>query len=356
MADIVQIEINRKNRWVYFSKYRWIAHVIYWTWVLVVGTLMSVQGPITPAVILNHFLLDNLLIAVFYYTYCLYLIPYFFKRNKVALFWMLTVLSYLAIAALDVPYHDYCVKLSAHVPYLEPGNTFLERYFMNLGNYLLNFVVFSMMLFFMEKNEENHTLIEMEKEKKEIEQVKLDLLKTNISPDFLMRSLGQLKGSAQDQDSSTPEAILTFSDLLRYRLYTRKKQLAPLSDELDALNSLVHFIELYQEKNNLVIQLDFQGKAGSKLIAPLSLINILEPFCKAHSNQPVVLQMILLIDEEELNVEMDYSLRASEILLKDLEEYGNGYCQLYGSSVKFKFENCQDDRCIISLTLPLANA
>ncbi|MEJ2881120.1 histidine kinase [Pedobacter sp. GR22-6] len=354
MSNIVQIEINKKNRWVYFSKYRWVAHVIYWTWVLVAGTLLSVKVPITASVVFNHFILDNLLIALFYYTYCLYLIPYFFKRNRIVLFWILTVLSYLLIAAIDVPYNQYFVKLSYQNPHIEASSTFFQRYFVNLGNYLLNFVVFSMMLFFMEKNEENHTLLELEKEKKEIEQVKLDLLKTNISPDFLMRSLSQLKHSAQEQYSNTPDAILAFSDLLRYRLYSKKKHLSTLSEELDALQSLIHFIDLYNDKNNLIIHLDVQGNSSGKNIAPLSLINILEPFCKAHSNQPVILRMILLIDEKELNLEMDYGLRANEILIADLNEYGNNYRHLYGSSVRFKFENCEDDKCIISLNLPLS--
>ncbi len=353
MTDIVQIEINKKNRWVYFSKYRWIAHIIYWTWVLVVGTLMFVKVPLTAPIILHHFILDNLLIAVFYYTYCLYLIPYFFKRNKIVLFWSLTLLAYLGIAALDVPYHDAFVRLSYDSPFAGPQATFIQKYYVNLGGYLLNFVIFSLMLFFMEKNEENHTLLELEKEKKEIEQVKLDLLKTNISPDFLMRSLSQLKYSAQEKYGHTPEAILTFSDLLRYRLYSNKKQQSLLSEELTAVQSLIHFIDLYREKNNLKINFEVQGDIENKQIAPLSLINILEPFCKALSNQPVVLHMILLIDEHELVLEMDYGLRANEILMADLQDYGHNYKQLYGASLKFRFENCEDDRCIISLSLPL---
>ncbi|RZK77157.1 MAG: histidine kinase [Pedobacter sp.] len=210
-----------------------------------------------------------------------------------------------------------------------------------------------MILFFMEKNEEGHTDIETEKEQQEIEQVKLDLLKTNISPDFLMRSLAQLKQSATDQTDSTPEAILTFSDLLRYRLYSKRKQTTKLAEELDALNSFIHFIDLNKHNNNLTINLQTQGDPGEKSIAPLSLVNIMEPFCKTHSNRPVVLNMILLIEDQNILLEMDYSLRANPILLADLQEYGENYKQLYGSSVKFHFENCEDERCLIALTLPV---
>ncbi|MEJ7559394.1 MAG: histidine kinase [Pedobacter sp.] len=350
MADIVELEINNKNRLVYFARYRWVAHVGYWIWVLVVGTLLAVKVPITASVLFNHFFLDNLLIAFFFYTYCLYLIPYFFKRNKNVLFWSIVLAAYLIIPAIDVVFNKTFVHLSIR---RNTNPSFIASYVLNLSNYLLNFLIFSMMLFFMEKNEEGHTDSEMEKEQQEIEQVKLDMLKTNISPDFLMRSLAQLKQSAADQVESTPEAILTFSDLLRYRLYSKHIQCAKLKEELDALNSFIHFIDLNKHKNNLTINLETQGDPGDKSIAPLALVNILEPFCKTHSNQPVVLNMILLIEEESVLLEMDYSLRANPVLIADLQEYGDNYKQLYGGSVQFHFENCEEERCLISLTLPV---
>lgn len=350
MSNIVELEINNKNRWVYFTKYRWVAHVGYWIWVLCVGTLFRLEVEITPSVFFNHFILDNLLIATFFYFYCLYIIPYYFKRNKNLQFWIIVVAAYLLIPAVDVYFNKYFVHLSTSH---HPSSNFLTAYFSNLANYLLNFMIFSMMLFFMEKNEESHTNIEMEKEKQEIEQVKLDMLKTNISPDFLMRSLSQLKIAATSHDKNTPESILTFSDLLRYRLYSKRKQCTTLKEELEALSSFIHFIKLNNHQSNLTIHLEVQGDVENKNLAPLAIINVVEPFCKAVSNQPVVLNMILLVDDNEITLEMDYSLRASPLLLADLEEYGNSYRQLYEGSVKFHFENCEDDRCIISLTLPV---
>lgn len=353
MTNFVQIELNNKNRWVYFSRNRWIAHAVYWLWVLVVGTLLTVEEPITPSVIWHYFVLDNLLIATFYYIYCLYLIPYFFKRDKNLLFWLLVILCYLSITALDVYCHDAFIKVKRITPYLMDHAGFLEKYIANLGGYLLNFVIFVIMLLFMEKNEESHTLLELEKEKKAIEQVKLDLLKTNISPDFLMRSLSKLKQSAKMHDEKTPDAILTFSDLLRYRLYRGRQHATPLSDEIQALHSFIHFIDLDHQENNLIVKLNVQGDAAQKNIAPLSLINILEPFCKTRTAKPVTLEMILLIDDENLLMQMHYSTGADDVLVDDLREYGKNYKQLYGKDVKFQFENCKDSHCIISLTLPL---
>ncbi|RZK80924.1 MAG: histidine kinase [Pedobacter sp.] len=351
--NIVELEINNKNRWVYFSKNRWMAHVAYWIWVMIVGTILVVDVPLTPSIFINHFILDNLVIASFFYLYCLYLIPYYFKRGKHLQFWLLVAVLFFSMPAVDVFFNKTFVTLSYHQ---RPNTGFLDSYFGSIGGFLLNFLLFSMMLFFMEKNEEGHTLIELEKEKQEIEQVKLDMLKTNISPDFLMRSLSQLKQAAIAQDDGTPESILTFSDLLRYRLYTNRRQHTTLQEEVDALGSFIHFIELNHHRNNLKINFQIQGTTEGKGIAPLALINILEPFCKAISNQPVTLAMILLIDDDNLVLEMDYSLRAGETLLADLQQYGDNYHQLYGNCVKFTFENCEDNRCLISLTLPVTPA
>jgi two-component system, LytTR family, sensor kinase len=352
MSGLVQIEINKKNRWVYFTRYRWIAHLIYWLWVFVVGTLMTVKVPITPSVIFNHFVLENLLIAIFYYLYCLVLIPYYFKRNRNMLFWILVVGSYLFFTALDIWFTRTFVTFYSENP-LNGNLSFWDMYSYSLGGYLLNFMVFSMMLFFMEKNEEGHTILELENEKKEIEQVKLDLLKTNISPDFLMRSLKQLKQSAISQDEHTPEAILTFSDLLRYRLYWGRQQHTPLQEELQALNNFIHFITLNHFKHHLDVVLNVQGDVTDQKIAPLSLINILELFCKVQSNKPVTLEINILIEQRQLVLGMEYHDTPPETLVADLDNYGNNYKQLFGSSVQFHFENCEDARCTINLLLPL---
>jgi len=351
MSDIVKLEIHKKNRWVYFTRYRWVAHLIYWLWVFIAGTLMAVKVPITPAVIYNHFILENLLIAIFYYVYCLFLIPYYFKRNRNLMFWVLVIISYLLITAFDVWFSREFITFYSSNP-LNAVPDFWGRYSYSLGGYLLNFMVFSMMLFFMEKNEEQRTIMELEHEKKEIEQVKLDLLKTNISPDFMMRSLKQLKRLAATQDNSTPDAILTFSDLLRYRLYWGRQQLTPLAEELQALSNFNQFISLNHSKGNLNVEIGVVGEPSEKKIAPLSLINILELFCKTQTDRPVTLQINISVEAHQVNIKMEYHARAPESLVEDLDSYGTNYKQLFGSSVQFQFENCEDERCMISLSLP----
>lgn len=351
MSNFVQLEINERNRWVYFSKYRWVAHVGYWITVLIVGTIMRAQGPITPSLIYNHFFLGNLMIASFFYLYCLYLIPYFFKRNKYLQFWTLLIAGCLIITFLDIHFNKAFVHYTDPVPPPDQ-DSFLMIYLKELYGFLHNFLFFSIMLFFMEKNEENSTLLELEKEKKEIEQVKLDFLKTNISPDFILRSLHQLKVAAKVPEESTPEAILTFSDLLRYRLYRGRQSRSPLKEELSAFTSFVHFIGF---DHQLEITFNVQGVAENKQIAPLALINLLEPFCKILNEDPVMLEIIILIETEELLMEMNHGANAGPELIADLEAYRENYKQLNGDAVRFHFEQSEENSFKVRLSLPLFN-
>ncbi|WP_316838917.1 histidine kinase [Pedobacter gandavensis] len=353
MSNFVQLEINERNRWVYFNNYRWVAHIVYWVWVLFISTIMRAKGPITPSLIYNHFFLSNLLIATFFYLYCLYFIPYFFKRNKNLQFWVLVIICYLSISALDVVFGKAYIHLTDPID-KDINLSFSKIYYSKLTSYLLNFLFFSIMLFFMEKNEENSILLEVENEKKEIEQVKLDLLKNNINPDFLMRSLHQLKESAKIPEETTPEAILTFSDLLRYRLYRGRQLYSPLKEELSALQSFVHFIGLDHLHHRLHIKLAIQGEENEKCIAPLSIVNLLEPFCKIVHDQAVLLEIIILIESDELHMDMQYESVATATLLADLEEYQSNYSQLYGDAIKLQYESLEAEKSFsVHLTLPL---
>ncbi|EDM38374.1 putative two-component system sensor protein histidine kinase [Pedobacter sp. BAL39] len=353
MNNFVQLEINEKNRWVYFSKYRWLAHVGYWLWVLFAGTFSHTDEPITVDFIYRDFFLDNIMIAIFYYVHCLILIPYFFRRNRYLLFWTLVVIGYFGITAIDVVW--YKTVIWPHEPAIQ-AKSFMDHYQTRLSGYLMNFFIFSIMLYFMEKNEENDTLKEVEDEKKKIEQVKLDMLKTNISPDFLLRSLRQLKQAAAVPEEYTSEAILTFADLLRYRLYRGRNASSALKEELAAFQSFIHFIDLEKHQHHLSVELTMQGEAEDKIISPLSLVNLLEPFCKANPQSPATLSIMLLIEEQELILQMYYNAGAAPQLVADLEAYGYDYRQLYGTNVIFHFENCENESCTINLTLPIATA
>lgn len=349
MRDLIQREIDKRTRWVYFSNYRWVAHVLYWAWVLILGTLMGAKEPVTPKFILDHFVLANLNIAIFYYFYCLYLVPYLFKRNKNLLFWLVLLLSFLALTLNNVYFlRHFFPGTDPKAP--DPG--FWLMYQKIVTGYIFNFLVFAMVLFFMEKSEENSLILEMEEEKRKIELVKLDLLKTTISPDFMLRSLRQLKKAAVSRKSNTPESIITFSELLRYRLYRSKLSLTPVLEELNALQRFITFLH-FEPENNLQVTLNVSGEPSDSMMASLALINILEPFCKANREKHAVLKLDLIIEQSRLDLKILYTEHATGQLLADLEKYEQDYALLYRASVKFQFRNCENETCEIEISIPL---
>lgn len=352
MSTFIQQEINKRTRWVYFSNYRWMAHLAYWTWVLIIGTLMRVTVPITPEVILNHFILANANIFLFYYLYCLFLIPYFFKRNKNLQFWVLLSISFLVLTVSNVYFERHYLHV-ADYPGENMNMGFWESYRNTVSSYVFNFLFFTMLLFFMEKNEENSLGLEMDLEKKEIELVKLDLLKTNISPDFIMRSLKQLKKTAIDEEPYTPQSIITFSELLRYRLYRGKQRQTPLQEEIAALQTFIEFITFNSQNNNLIADLEIIGETKDKFVVPLVLVNILEIFCKVVPEHMAQLSLKLLIKEDLLMMTIVYDKKAEGQLLADLDQYGTDYSLLYGEMIDFTFDNCEDDTCRIEMKLKL---
>ena len=169
-----------------------------------------------------------------------------------------------------------------------------------------------------------------------------------------MRSLDQLKRSALQDEPYTPTSIITFSEVLRYRLYRGKQAITPLREELATLESFIKFITFDYQNNNLLVTLECSGNPDNKSIAALSLINIMEPFCKVIPDQPTVLSFKIHINEELLQVHIDYDKRAAGSLLDDLTAYGDNYNSLYGETIHFQFENCEDDHCKIELVLPIS--
>ncbi len=348
MISYVQREIDQKNRLVYFHHGRWVWHLCYWLFVLVVGTILIKQDKLTARIIFEDFILGNLVIAGFFYLYCLCLIPYFFKRNKLKTFWLLLVASIICIPMVSMAFYG---MLGQWVPSLKPDATIplVQRYGIELQSYLFNFLIFSVMLYFMERNEMRRTVIEQEQEQTAIQKVALDTLKMQVSPEFLLQSLDQLKSLTLQKSTVAPEAVITFSDLLRFRLYRGREAQLPLTEELQALQSLVRFTTLGLQNGPEVV-MECQGDATHYQIAPLTLVNLAEPFCRCTAIH--TLQIIVMIEGSELNVEISTPAAFPDGLVTELEEYQHNLQRFYGDSSTFMVQNTQFES-ILTVCLPI---
>jgi hypothetical protein len=323
-------------------------HVGYWLFVLIVSTLIPKYDHLSLQVVFEEFILSNIVIAGFFYLHCLYFIPYLFKRNHVKTFWLVLVASMVIIPLVSMVVYSY---LGNYVPSFkpDPAHSLGMRYGMELQTYLFNFLLFSVMLYFMERNEMRRTKIEQEQEQMAIQQVALDTLKTQVSPEFLLQSLNQLKALTLQKSTAAPEAVITFSDLLRFRLYRGREGELPLAEELQALQSLVRFTTLGLQ-DGPDVELETQGDACDYTIAPLTLVNLAELFCRRP--EIATLQVIVMIAEGELNAEFIAPQAFPDELLAELEEYEQNLHRFYGDNITFMVRNTITES-ILSVCLPI---
>lgn len=119
---------------------------------------------------------------------------------------------------------------------------------------------------------ENTRLLEQEARLKE--KIEHDFLsfKNELNPDLLYESLETLLTSLHNRTDEAEEQIDLLADVYRYQLVHRKKELVPLADEFQALNSLSRLLNHRYQKQIIIINealnfSDHHAVPGSLLVA-----------------------------------------------------------------------------------------
>ncbi|MEM9362357.1 MAG: histidine kinase [Bacteroidota bacterium] len=120
------------------------------------------------------------------------------------------------------------------------------------------------------KREKQNRLKEMSRKETE-----LQFLRAQLNPHFLFNSLNSIYGLVREKKSEAPQAVITLSELMRYMLYEAKKELVPLTKEIDYIKNFVQLqiLRLSDSKN---VKLRISGEYDDKLIAPLLLVPFVE--------------------------------------------------------------------------------
>lgn len=110
-------------------------------------------------------------------------------------------------------------------------------------------------------------------------QLKYDALKNQVNPHFLFNSLSVLSALVETDPSKAKQFIMHFSNIYRYVLEQRDKEVVPLSEEVNFAKS---FLELNSIRHgeNLVVKIDIVNSHG--FVVPLSLQLVLEN-CLKHN-------------------------------------------------------------------------
>ncbi len=113
-----------------------------------------------------------------------------------------------------------------------------------------------------------------EKLKVEMLAYKYESLRNQINPHFLFNSLNVLSDLVYDDQALAVKFIRQLSDLFRYVLDSRDKELVPLSEELDFIRSFTFLLKTrFEEK--LKIEIDVQANPEDYIV-PMSLQLLIE--------------------------------------------------------------------------------
>lgn len=105
-------------------------------------------------------------------------------------------------------------------------------------------------------------------------ETELNYLKSQTNPHFLFNTLNNIYGLSKKNSSSSSEAILKLSKILRFMIYGTRKPLITIEEEMDIIKNYIE-LEQLRYSSKLDLQFDFYSNASAN-IAPLILLPFVE--------------------------------------------------------------------------------
>ncbi|MFA6059378.1 MAG: histidine kinase [Taibaiella sp.] len=338
--NYIEHQLIRKSLGTYFRRGKWVFHVLFLL-IFMGATIFKFSGSkLTEWTIGQALTSIGLLMpfVIFFYIYCLYLIPYCFKRNQFKKFWIL-LLALLAV----FPLIDYGLQIWALPSLPELAEKFANQptwlsIVKAYVNFITSFVGFTSMLYFMEILEGINIHKETSQHKSQLTATELHRIKTQMNPDFMVRSLDGIIQLADQQDMHAPGSVIDFSDVLRYRLYRSKEKLVPLEEELTQLNNLFRLHNAIPGQT-ASCTLETEGDITLAFVVPLSLINIVEPLLTTFESEANwSLLMYLLVEEKEIQVAVELTTDQGDVVNAVTERIHKDLQQLLYTGLNFTVE------------------
>jgi two-component system, LytTR family, sensor histidine kinase LytS len=253
-------------------KKRWLTHVVFWSVVLTVILIGTVNEKWDKKLIIVT--TSEILSYVFFsYVLLFFGINRLLYRSKILLF-----LIFIIVLSLFFSFYTFQILL---YQYKEEIGDLVTNFLVNVPIYtLFSFMITSI------KIGKDYLLMNHEYEENLKNQLRQELvfLKEQLSPHFLLNTMNNLYGLAVAKSDQLPGLMLRLSDLLRYSLYDTKTDRVALKDEI---NYLKDYIELQKIRLNANTQLEVQFPQTVEVnysIAPLILVVFVENTFK-HLNQ-----------------------------------------------------------------------
>jgi two-component system, LytTR family, sensor kinase len=150
------------------------------------------------------------------------------------------------------------------------------------------------------------SFVQAEKLKVEMLAYKYESLRNQINPHFLFNSLNVLSDLVFDDQAVAVKFIQQMSDLFRYVLDSRDKELVPLRDELEFIRSYTFMLKTrFEEK--LKIEMDVEANADDYIV-PMSLQLLIENAVK-HNEVSEAFPLRISIRKNAQSLEVENSVQ-----------------------------------------------
>ena len=318
-----------------------IIHFLFWVTFVIVPYFMFSFGNFRFTPESYYFMVQNAQNAAVFYLAYLFLIPFVLKRRSVAaMIW--TGLVFLIILGMA----RYLTN-----PWLKDVLGAFQRWPSSIGlGKLLLFPLFWTFMFLVyayivylsiEWFRERQYRFELVKEKQQSE---IDLLKSQVSPHFLMNTLNNLYSLVYKGSQQASNAVLKLSEIMRYMLYDTQSDLVPLEQEIQYLRSYID-LQLLRYSNQEFIEIEITGDPAGKMIAPVLLVPFVEnAFKQGNKNLPgVSITIHLTVEEKRIIFEIN-NLKSAKNINKVLDS-GVGLV-----NIRKRLELHYPDRHVLEIT------
>jgi len=178
-------------------------------------------------------------------------------------------LTYSICAFILVQFFNYYVWLDKFPS--ESWNFILKAVpYTIIISFVISLIFTAIGFFFAWKN----SVINAEKLKAEMMAYKYESLRNQINPHFLFNSLNVLSDLVYDDQAMAVKFIRQMSDLFRYVLDSRDKELVPLREELDFIQSFTYLLKTRFE-DKLKIDIEVQANPDDYIV-PMTLQLLIE--------------------------------------------------------------------------------
>ena len=104
----------------------------------------------------------------------------------------------------------------------------------------------------------------------------MELYKRLLQPHFLFNSLNNLYALSITRSDQTPQAIADLSQLLEKVVTCSRKDLIPLSDEIELIRAYIDLEKIWLGENAFNMDFEVRGDTAGVMIPPLTLYTLVE--------------------------------------------------------------------------------